>query len=143
MYELIYCSLANQNLTSVDINDILNTARDFNLKNDITGCLLYHNHEFIQILEGDKKIVDDLYANIVKDKRHSNVTLIAKGNKDERSFNSWSMAFYEFSDHDDIIAKELFVNNLLTFSEMTKSPTFAMELFWNKVKKILKKDMLA
>ena len=86
MIELVYYSEASPNLTSEDISDILETARDFNSKNSITGCLLYHNSEFLQVLEGKKKIVLDLFTSIKKDKRHSSVTLIATDNINEKSF---------------------------------------------------------
>ena len=48
LYELIYSSVATHTISSEDIAEILRTARDFNTKNNITGCLLYHNNEFIQ-----------------------------------------------------------------------------------------------
>lgn len=64
MYELIYYSTANPTLNANDISNILKTSRDFNLKNDITGCLLYYNNEFIQILEGDRMAIKKLYATL-------------------------------------------------------------------------------
>lgn len=84
MFELKNCSEAKNGLTSTDISDILKVARDFNKKNNITGCLLYHNNEFIQIMEGEKKIVQVLYSKIVKDSRHFNVNLIAEGEKKKK-----------------------------------------------------------
>ena len=62
MYEIVYCSTASRDLTSEDIADILKTAHEFNAKNNITGCLLYHNHEFLQILEDEKERIQDLYS---------------------------------------------------------------------------------
>ena len=140
MYELIYSSLASRKLSTDDITDILKLARDFNSKNNISGCLLYHNQEFIQILEGDKKIVKDLYANIGNDDRHTNIILIAEGEKEERTFNDWNMAYHKLSD-DDVqnMSRELFIDNFIAFSEMAKKPTFAMILFWNLAKQLLNK----
>ena len=54
MYEITYCSSASPNLRAEGISDILEKAQHFNSKHDITGCLLYHNQEFIQILEGEE-----------------------------------------------------------------------------------------
>ena len=61
MIELVYYSLASENLSSEDVSAMLKNSRKFNSKNNITGCLLYHNSEFLQILEGEKKVVLDLF----------------------------------------------------------------------------------
>jgi hypothetical protein len=140
MYELIYCSAARQNLNKDDLDKILNTARTFNTKNNITGCLLYYKNEFIQILEGDKTIVKNLYNNINQDKRHENTILVAEGEKAERSFDSWSMAFYELNDDDvNDLCEQLFVDNFIAFSDIVKKPTFSTIMFWNMAKQLLKK----
>ncbi len=64
MFQLIYHSLAKPGLTLSEIDAILAKASAFNTKNNITGCLLYHNHEFIQILEGEMDHIESLYVNI-------------------------------------------------------------------------------
>ena len=63
-FELIYNSVASPELTSKDVLDILEESRLFNSKNDITGCLLYHKGEFLQLLEGEKSIVQNIYGKI-------------------------------------------------------------------------------
>jgi hypothetical protein len=138
MFELIYCSAAKDGLTSTDISDILKIARDFNKKNNITGCLLYHNNEFIQILEGDKKIVQELYSKIVKDIRNFNVDLIAEGEKTEKSFENWSMAYKEFNKNDlHNLNETIFKSNIIAFSELIDKPTYAVKLFWYMAKQLL------
>ena len=57
VYELTYCSLAKPSITADEILAILESAGRNNKKNKITGCLLYYNHEFLQILEGEEKMV--------------------------------------------------------------------------------------
>ena len=140
MYELIYCSSSSNDLSTDDLEDILNTARTFNTKNDITGCLLYYKSEFIQILEGEKSIIQKLYNNISKDKRHKGTILVAEGEKEERSFDNWSMAFYELSDDDvNDLCEQLFVDNFIAFSDIVKKPTFSTIMFWNMAKQLLRK----
>ncbi|WP_310559467.1 BLUF domain-containing protein, partial [Flavobacterium sp.] len=90
MYELIYRSVAKDDLNADDIEKILETARNFNFQNEITGCLLFHNNEFIQILEGEKHKLLELYDSIKKDKRHRNVMLLAEAEKQDRVFPNWS-----------------------------------------------------
>jgi hypothetical protein len=138
MYELIYISKAKPSLNAVDINNILETSREFNSKNNITGCLLYHNHEFIQILEGEKKVVKDLYADIWADERHYDVTLLSEGNKTGREFKTWSMAYHELSvDERKKMSNKLFTNNFIALSELAEKPTPAIKLFWSMAKQLL------
>jgi hypothetical protein len=140
MYELTYCSSASPNLGMEEISDILDTAQHFNSKNDITGCLLYYNQEFIQILEGEKKTVQELYAKIALDNRHTDILLLSEGNKRERVFFDWSMAFYELSPDDaQGIGEAAFVDNLITFSTLVKKPTFPTFLFWNSARQLLER----
>ena len=139
MYELIYCSNAHSNLKDDDISDILGKARDFNLKNEITGCLLLHNNEFIQILEGDRKILKDLIEKIKKDVRHSHVMVLAENEIEKRVFEQWSMAYHKIENDDVInVDKIIFVNNFLTLSELIAKPTHASRVFWYMAKQLLK-----
>ncbi|MDH5535146.1 MAG: BLUF domain-containing protein [Betaproteobacteria bacterium] len=61
----------------------------------ITGLLVYHEQEFMQLLEGDKNVSLALYDTIVGDKRHSQVHLLWDGLVATRSFHDWSMAFVD------------------------------------------------
>ncbi len=140
MYELTYCSSATSSLGAEDISGILEKARDFNSKNNITGCLLYHNHEFIQILEGEKETVLNLFTKIGQDHRHTNIVLLAEGNKKDRVFYNWSMAYHELSKDDaQGIGEGVFVDNFITFSSLAEKSTFPALLFWNTAQRMLKK----
>lgn len=135
MYELLYCSLASQDLTADDISDILKTSQQWNSKHEITGCLLYYNNQFIQIIEGNKSAVKNLYANIEKDIRHNNIIILAENEKNERAFENWSMAFNELSKSDmNNIDKVLSIDNFITFSVSDHKLTKATKMFCNMAK---------
>jgi len=138
MYELTYCSLAKPGITPEDIAAILKSAGKNNIQNNITGCLLYYNHEFLQVLEGEEKTVRDVQRRIAKDKRHSNVRILSEGAKEERTFHNWTMAFKELS-RDDMnnINDSFFENNFLTFSELVSKPTRTIRSFWYKAQEII------
>ena len=139
MFELIYHSVANENLQESDITDILNVARNFNSQNDITGCLLYHNERFIQILEGAEEVIRQLYASIEDDPRHNSVILVNMGEKAERMFDSWSMAFHKLGQGESAaLDKFLFVNNFKLFSDLVEKPSDAVRLFFQLAKQLLK-----
>ena len=64
--ELLYCSVSvAPHLTDEDLNQILDSARRRNLAEDITGMLIYHQGEFVQILEGRKKSVENIYEKFI------------------------------------------------------------------------------
>lgn len=93
LYELIYRSDAVPNISEKDIENILSTARDFNKANEITGCLLFNNNQFLQLLEGEFDIVMALYDRIKKDPRNRNHMTLQMRETDYRVYPNWTMAF--------------------------------------------------
>ena len=130
MYELLYCSSARQDLTNDDIVKILSTSRKCNTDNGVTGCLLYFDEQFIQILEGDAETVKKLFSKIENDDRHSNVVLLAENYKEKRFFVDWNMAFSKLSliDMEDI-DKVLLIDNFVTYNTFDYRLTKAMKQF--------------
>lgn len=96
MHSLIYRSVANDSFLLPEIYSMLSKAKDHNAEHGITGCLLYHNSHFLQLLEGDEKELDQLYGKIINDKRHHDVELIQKEKYPKALFSDWSMAFYDY-----------------------------------------------
>lgn len=130
MYELLYCSSARQDLTNDDINAILQTSRRWNTEFNITGCLLYYDKQFLQILEGNKKIVKQLFSMIQLDDRHSGIVLLAENEKEKRFFVDWNMAFSELSIKDmEDIDKVLLIDNFITYNALGYNLTKAMKKF--------------
>ena len=130
MYELLYCSSARPNLTADDIDNILKKSQNFNLEHSITGCLLCFDKQFVQLLEGNKDDVKQLYEIIKKDKRHSNVILMNENDKQFRFFPTWEMKFIELSVADmSNVEKVLSANNFITTSELKYKQTKATKLF--------------
>jgi hypothetical protein len=139
MIQLTYTSMAAPLLVTSDIKKIMEIAEKFNSKNKITGCLLYYKHRFIQILEGEEEIIEELYTKIKQDKKHHNVNLLYINEISERIFPQWSMAFKELnkSQLEKLTDTMLFEDNLIRFSEITNKPTLASRLFWKKAIEII------
>ena len=91
MYQLIYGSSATENLDWEDVRDLAKIAADKNKVNNITGCLIYGNNSFIQILEGKSNAINSLYLEIAQDTRHKDVRLLDYSKISAKSFSSWSM----------------------------------------------------
>ncbi len=138
MYELIYYSIAPQNTNEAIIAQILSESREFNSKNNITGCLLYHNNQFLQVLEGTQDVVKGLYEKIKRDKRHTDVTLMEEGEKEERYFSGWNMAYHQLTATDfNALDRDLFIKNFTQLSDFIQKPSEAVKLFWYMAKTIL------
>lgn len=75
---------------------------------DITGMILADKNGYIQVLEGEKDHVDELYKSILADPRHTDVRMIRYMPIPEREFSTWSMrhvrvkSLSELSDEDAI-----------------------------------------
>lgn len=98
IFYLIYLSAARQLYTDSDLSDILNKSRLNNTSKEVTGLLLYHEGSILQVLEGNKETVMDLYYKIEKDDRHCNIYRMVEGLSDDRSFPDWSMGFKTVTD---------------------------------------------
>lgn len=115
VYQLSYVSSAVQSLVLKDIEDILAHAQKFNAIRGITGMLLYRGGIFLQILEGNRQEVAQIYKKIEKDSRHTKVKLLFEEENNPRVFADWSMAYKEISDLDlELINEILSWNDLIT-----------------------------
>lgn len=75
-YAISYVSTAHIDLTEQEIEDIMAKTNKFNKTEKITGILLYNERNFFQLIEGEKKTIQDLYEKIKQDKRHKDIIKI-------------------------------------------------------------------
>ncbi|EGF92745.1 sensors of blue-light using FAD family protein [Asticcacaulis biprosthecium C19] len=73
------------------LQGVLEPSRERNMAEGITGMLCYTDDVFLQILEGGRTEVSQLLTRIMRDDRHSDVTLLVFDEIDERAFSDWSM----------------------------------------------------
>jgi len=91
IYKVVYIShstISDDELSN-ELANIEQIASSNNNHNEISGCLVYCNHMFIQALEGPKSDVLNLIESIKEDQRHSGLTLIYAENIKQRSYKSW------------------------------------------------------
>jgi len=93
MYQLVYVSAASTALRDTDLNQILDSARRNNRPRDVTGMLLLIDQGFLQVLEGPKDAVLEIFARIRADDRHGAVRVLVQHEAPERLFPNWSMGF--------------------------------------------------
>jgi len=87
-YELIYHSHAASQICSKDLTKICEEAKSYNSENNITSCLLFHNNEFLHMLEGEKADIEVAFERILEDERHNNVFLVEMQPIARRMFES-------------------------------------------------------
>lgn len=90
LVRLIYASKINNSGANI-LDDIVTQARGRNPANGITGVLCHGGGIFLQALEGSRHAVNALYGNIVRDQRHTDVTLLHYEEVDQRRFGGWTM----------------------------------------------------
>jgi hypothetical protein len=93
LIHLIYASSETQKLSSNDLVAILKKAREKNHTLGVTGMLLYQGGNFLQVLEGERAVVGQLYETIQKDPRHHQVTTLISRGVRKREFAEWEMGF--------------------------------------------------
>jgi putative membrane protein len=101
LYTILYVSRATKKMYDHELDELLIQSKEWNRTHGITGFLAYVEgnlqekiyHNFIQILEGTKFELKDLFSNIKKDHRHHQITVIKSGTITKRQFQNWDMAF--------------------------------------------------
>ncbi len=91
MIQMTYTSQAAQALASDDIFKIIQTSSHNNLRNNLTGFLIFSGQQFFQLIEGPEASVDDLFERLYSDPRHEKVEVLTRKNIEERSFPKWRM----------------------------------------------------
>lgn len=90
-YQLLYRSHATAVPTPADLQRLLDQARAHNATAHLTGLLVSHDGQYVQILEGSQGEVQALYARILRDPRHTRVVTLSEGLEPTRHFPSWRM----------------------------------------------------
>jgi hypothetical protein len=91
---LVRCLYASRSRGPLS-QDILDSILEQSAKNNpllgITGMLCFANDVFVQVIEGGRDEVCELFNSIVRDDRHVHVRLLAYEEISERRFGNWMM----------------------------------------------------
>lgn len=138
MYCLVYQSKANPAFGLLQIEKMLQKARAFNQKHNITGCLLFYRGDFIQYLEGDQNDLLALFGRIQNDVRHDFVTLLSHEKIKIREFNQWDMAYENLmSDNYQLQYLKLLVSTFMDDDPISLAPNPTSGKFWHATRLLL------
>lgn len=91
LVRLLYASRAAEALTPEVIEGILAECRKSNPGLGVTGLLCHSGDTFIQVIEGGRDTVSQLYSRIICDPRHRDIALLKYEEITERRFAGWTM----------------------------------------------------
>ena len=141
MFSLVYRSTAIENFNDPEIRKMLENAKIYNEKKDITGCLLYHNQTFIQLLEGEENEVRALYSKITKDLRHRDICVLHIEENLNPLFSKFSMVYNNLDDiSDQVRHKRMLFEQIFHNSDIIGSPGSSKLILWAQVNKLLAQE---
>lgn len=92
LYEVIYVSRRSPGVSDFQvIEEIVLLAGRTNRRLGITGCLWFDRHRFLQVLEGPRLKVEQVYRAICADPRHTDIQSISASPIASRSISRWGM----------------------------------------------------
>jgi hypothetical protein len=91
LVRLLYASRAASALTSAKIDTIVEQSHRNNPPRGITGLLCFVDDIFVQVLEGGRDAVSELFMKIAADDRHHSMRLLSFTEIGERRFGHWHM----------------------------------------------------
>ncbi|SFQ79111.1 BLUF domain-containing protein [Hymenobacter arizonensis] len=94
MHSLVYTSRLLHPFSDAEVPGMLDRWRRRNERGNITGVLLYNDGAVLQVLEGSRAAVQDLFAAIAADVRHCAVVRLGDGPVPGRAFADWSLRFH-------------------------------------------------
>jgi len=98
MKTIVYTSEYVNTSDNSDLDNIIQEASNRNKTSNITGVLLFHNNNFLQVLEGKDEDVDFIFNKIKNDTRHKNIDLFITEEIEKRAFPNWEMRLFDLND---------------------------------------------
>jgi hypothetical protein len=91
-YQLAYCSILKQEMTTTELDALVAHAQETNARNGLTGLMMIDNGLIVQWIEGRRDAVRGLWDKLLKDPRHYCVVeLLHRDFQEQRTYPDWSM----------------------------------------------------
>ena len=93
LYQLVYISKLPQPLSPKAFKYLIEKAQLKNMENNVTGIMIKQGVHILQVLEGNRHTIQELFEVIENDPRHINILSCLFEPIETRRFGKWSMAF--------------------------------------------------
>ena len=103
LVRLLYVSQPVGPVTTAVTSSLLSLSSLYNKQANISGVLCQGTGLYMQVLEGERTKVNQLFGKIMADKRHEHVELLSMEDITERQFGQWSMALVHLSKDDPMV----------------------------------------
>ncbi len=91
-YQLAYCSLLKEPLSTEQIDALVLDAQQRNARNDVTGLLMIDQGIVVQWIEGRRDMVRQLWDKLLMDPRHHCIVqLMHLDFQEQRVYPDWAM----------------------------------------------------
>ncbi|MBT8472255.1 MAG: BLUF domain-containing protein [Marinicaulis sp.] len=90
-----------------ELEEIAKVSQKNNRENNITGALLCEGSHFLQLIEGKKAKLDQLFEKIKIDSRHTDITVLINEPTNKRTCPDWSMEAFHLANPDLVNKKTL------------------------------------
>lgn len=98
MIQVSYVSRTTEPMSNEQLLALLMQCQSNNRERGVTGMLLYGNGTFLQSIEGDDAVIDDLVEHIWKDPRHADIQMLHRRAITQRQYADWTMGFEQVTD---------------------------------------------
>lgn len=93
LYKIMYISSATKNMSADELETLMVKNRNKNSFFDVSGYMVYHEGNIIQLLEGHRTKVEYIYNTIRLDSRHQGIIELCATEIEKRAFADWRMGF--------------------------------------------------
>ena len=100
MIQIVYISSAVAPWSTEQLLELLQQCLKNNSARGVTGMLLYGEDTFLQALEGEDSVIDELVEKIARDPRHAKVQFLHRRPIERRQYADWSMGFKRISERE-------------------------------------------
>tara|TARA_R110002074_G_scaffold257269_7_gene429767 strand:+ start:7520 stop:7936 length:417 start_codon:yes stop_codon:yes gene_type:complete len=95
---IVYTSQASEKFSKRSLLDLLHESRAFNAIDNISGVLMHKNGYFLQVIEGNSEVIDNLFKRLLKDSRHKKIKKVLDSTVNSCLFLNWAMGCADFDD---------------------------------------------
>ena len=125
LYTILYISTPSKSFDDKELQELVTESRDWNRLHGITGFLAYvegildgkTKSQFLQIVEGEKGDIEEVFSIIKADPRHKDLSVLKEGYIKYRKFDSWNMGFERLHINSNPELEVFFSMNLSMLSE--------------------------